>query len=111
VEYCPNCGSILVPTNTGNKVVLKCPRCSYIKEVGEEERRKYIVKESIKHDPKERTVVMENEIKTLPKVKALCPKCGNNEAYYWEIQTRSADEPATRFFKCVKCGYTWREYE
>jgi DNA-directed RNA polymerase, subunit M/Transcription elongation factor TFIIS len=40
-----------------------------------------------------------------------CPKCGNHEAYYWMIQTRAADEPPTRFYKCVKCGHTWREYE
>ncbi|RLG10996.1 MAG: transcription factor S, partial [Thaumarchaeota archaeon] len=41
----------------------------------------------------------------------ICPKCGNREAYYWAVQTRSADEPMTRFFRCTKCGYTWREYD
>ncbi|MBI2112883.1 transcription factor S, partial [Candidatus Woesearchaeota archaeon] len=25
-------------------------------------------------------------------------------------QTRGADEPETRFFRCTKCNYTWREY-
>ena len=111
MEYCPHCGSMLMPTNLGGKVVLRCPRCGYKKEVGERERRKYVVREEILHNPHEKTVVMEEEVRTLPKVKALCPKCGHNEAYYWELQTRSADEPATRFFKCVKCGHTWREYE
>ena len=36
-------------------------------------------------------------------------KCGGKEAYYWLIQTRSADEPPTQFFKCVKCKHTWRD--
>ncbi|MCD6114052.1 MAG: transcription factor S, partial [Thermoprotei archaeon] len=40
-----------------------------------------------------------------------CPKCGNREAYVWMMQTRAADEPPTRFYRCTKCGYTWREYE
>jgi DNA-directed RNA polymerase subunit M len=31
-------------------------------------------------------------------------------AYFWTQQTRGADEPETRFFKCTKCSHTWREY-
>jgi DNA-directed RNA polymerase subunit M len=27
------------------------------------------------------------------------------------VQTRRADESATQFFRCTKCGHTWREYE
>ena len=40
-----------------------------------------------------------------------CPKCGHDEAYYKIIQTRRADEPPTRIYKCTKCGHVWREYE
>jgi DNA-directed RNA polymerase III subunit RPC11 len=40
---------------------------------------------------------------------ATCEKCGYHQAYFNEIQIRSADEPATLFFKCVKCGNQWRE--
>ena len=45
-----------------------------------------------------------------PKIKIECSKCKNKVAYYWTQQTRGADEPETRFFKCTKCNYTWREY-
>jgi len=45
-----------------------------------------------------------------PKIRIKCEKCGYNIAYYWTQQTRGADEPETRFFKCVKCNHTWREY-
>lgn len=38
-----------------------------------------------------------------------CTKCENNKAQYHEMQTRSADEPATIFYKCTKCGYTWKQ--
>ena len=38
-----------------------------------------------------------------------CPKCGHTAAYFMEVQTRSADEPATLFFRCEKCKHNWRE--
>ena len=38
----------------------------------------------------------------------LCEKCGNRGAFYREMQTRSADEPMTQFFKCKKCGSVWK---
>ena len=40
---------------------------------------------------------------------ARCPGCGGNEAFYHEVQTRSADEPATLFLRCVACAHQWRE--
>lgn len=53
--------------------------------------------------------VMEN-FELNPKIRVNCDKCGHTVAYYWTQQTRGADEPETRFFRCVKCRYTWREY-
>ena len=38
-----------------------------------------------------------------------CPACSHGVAYFYEVQTRSADEPATLFFRCVECGHQWRE--
>jgi hypothetical protein len=42
---------------------------------------------------------------------AECPKCSHKRAYFMQIQTRSADEPMTTFYKCcnVKCNNQWRE--
>ena len=42
-------------------------------------------------------------------VAANCGKCGNDHAYYQQLQIRSADEPMTTFFKCTACGMRWRE--
>ena len=38
-----------------------------------------------------------------------CEKCGCKTAYYREMQTRSADEPMTLFYKCKGCGDLWRQ--
>jgi DNA-directed RNA polymerase subunit M len=55
--------------------------------------------------------VIEDNTPDLPDMKKECKKCHNDRAYYWLIQTRSADEPPTQFFKCTKCKHTWREYK
>jgi len=63
-------------------------------------------------EPKKEIVVMEKDegLAELPKTKVMCPNCENMEAYWWMQQTRSADEPPTMFYKCTKCGYSWRSY-
>lgn len=43
------------------------------------------------------------------KADVTCPRCGNGQAYFMEVQTRSADEPATLFFRCTSCKVQWRE--
>lgn len=42
---------------------------------------------------------------------ANCPSCSNAEAYFYEMQTRSADEPATVFYRCSRknCNKVWTE--
>lgn len=38
-----------------------------------------------------------------------CRKCGSRSCSYYEIQTRSADEPMTQFINCLNCGNRWRQ--
>ena len=37
-----------------------------------------------------------------------CNRCGKRETTFYELQTRSADEPMTKFINCVNCGKRWR---
>ena len=34
-----------------------------------------------------------------------CKKCKKNKCQVTQRQTRSADEPATTFVKCIECDY------
>ena len=60
---------------------------------------------------KDKQVRLEN--KYFPKIEAstdnfTCGKCKSNKCTYYQLQTRSADEPMTTFVTCLNCGSRWK---
>jgi transcription factor S len=104
MQFCPKCKAILMPKRDGIKKLVVCS-CGYkSSDFGDVN-----VSEQVKNKGKDVEVVdRDNEVD--PITKAECPKCHNDEAYFWEIQTRAADEPPTKFMKCTKCKHIWRDY-
>jgi DNA-directed RNA polymerase subunit M/transcription elongation factor TFIIS len=37
-----------------------------------------------------------------------CNKCKSQKTTYYQLQTRSADEPMTTFVTCMNCGKKWK---
>lgn len=37
-----------------------------------------------------------------------CYKCNGKQCTYYQLQTRSADEPMTTFVTCINCGNKWK---
>ena len=106
MQFCPKCSLALIPTKKEKIVVLACPKC------GEETKHSDPMVQKF-GKAKESVVVIgkgENGIQTLPTMKVNCQKCGHGKAFYWMVQTRGGDEASTQFFRCAKCGVTWREY-
>ena len=103
MKFCPKCEVKLKKGPSG----LECSKCGYIE--GEKPTKK---KKIITEEPDFSLLAFEgNEGEdTNPTVKIDCEKCGHGEAVAWMFQTRSADEPTTRFYRCQKCKYTWRDY-
>lgn len=108
-QFCPKCKSILQPKkDEKGKVCMTCS-CGYTDNKPAPSSIKEEKKKS--ETPETNFDVADEDIETLPKTKVECEKCGNDECYYWLIQTRAGDESETRFLKCTKCKHTWREYD
>ncbi len=101
MKFCPKCGTLLVQ----KRKRFSCNKCGYV----EKEKVKLITSE--KFIRKEGAgVLREKESIVMPTIAVDCPKCGNEEAYFYTAQTRAGDEAETQFFHCTKCHYKWRKY-
>ncbi len=111
VEFCPDCSNLLRKQVLDGEMYLVC-RCGYQAPYeNNEENEKMVIEKKKKALEKNLIIVSEEDkISTNPIVTRICPKCKHSEAEAWQEQTRSADEPSTSFFRCVKCKFTWREY-
>jgi DNA-directed RNA polymerase subunit M len=103
MQFCPKCKAILIPKLVNKKRVIAC-NCGYVDR--KSEAGPLVEKVELKDD----ITVITDTTEVLPTAKARCPECNHGEAYFWLQQTRAGDEPETRFFKCVKCAHTWRDY-
>ncbi len=104
MKFCPKCEVKLKKSVSG----LQCSKCGYTENQKAKQTKK-VVDEQTPNE--EFNVFEENEgDESLPTIKIECEKCGNGEAVWWMLQTRSADEPTTQFYRCIKCRHTWRNY-
>jgi DNA-directed RNA polymerase subunit M len=114
MDFCDDCGSMLQPKAIEGKRGLFCSTCNkMVKFVEKSEKEKYNIVGK-KHEAElDHLVVLDEEtIRTRPTQPLRCSNCEKvTEVEYWELQTRSADESATRFFRCTVCKQTWREYD
>jgi DNA-directed RNA polymerase subunit M len=114
VEFCPDCDSMLKKKKEGGDFVFKCDNCGFSKPYdkqakakNEELLKKKIEKKKLMYitQVREEGEKIENPITSVE-----CPECKHTKAEYFQLQTRSADEPATTFYCCLQCGHKWRDY-
>ena len=97
---------------TKGVIMLVCRKCGKKEKLGKGEQIGFTTKGSTKLRKKSSIPVIDSE-KQLSKLSTIaveCPKCKNVGAIWWMVQTRGVDEPPTRFYKCIKCSHTWREF-
>lgn len=108
MKFCPKCKSMMLPKNKDGKKILDCTGCDYEEALGSNN---VSMKETVTKEKKIEVFDQSKENENLPTTnEEKCPKCENQEAYYWIIQTRAGDESPTKFMRCTKCGHTWRDY-
>ncbi|RVD91436.1 DNA-directed RNA polymerase subunit M [Tubulinosema ratisbonensis] len=104
MHFCPDCDNMLVMEKIDLTYSYCCNTCSYKKELV------IALKHTVEYQPREEDKIWyeEDENKNLDYCEKLC-ECGETRVSFFQMQTRSADEPMTIFYKCVKCKNTWRE--
>lgn len=111
MEFCEECGGMLVSEKKNGETVMKCRNCGHVQDVEGGELK---VTEEKEEDPMDRLNVSseDDQSATRPTTTKECPKCGEEtEHEWWMEQTRSSDEPPTRFYECRECGNVHKEYD
>ncbi|KAI5169995.1 DNA-directed RNA polymerase III subunit RPC11 [Pancytospora epiphaga] len=104
MHFCPICGYLLY-TEQQQRMQLSCSACPYIYTLTTA----VTCSQTLKVKTLEKVMDAEDWSKHGNKCAINCPKCSNVEAFFMELQTRSADEPMTIFYMCTKCKYDWKE--
>ncbi len=110
MKFCPKCEAKL--KKIGSE--LQCAKCGYVDsqtvELQTTEPEKTEDKPTAEPGTPFNVFEGDEGEEAHPTIKIDCEKCGNDEAVWWMLQTRSADEPTTQFYRCTKCKHTWRNY-
>ncbi|KAJ1293923.1 hypothetical protein BS78_01G106900 [Paspalum vaginatum] len=116
--FCSVCGTLLTFDSIR---YASCPLCGFkrrAKELEGKETRYTITAEDIRRELKIQpfvilgsTPVKETVARKNPVMHKPCPRCDKEEAEYYQLQTRSADEAATTYYECtnIECGHKWSE--
>ncbi|XP_065844239.1 DNA-directed RNA polymerase III subunit RPC10-like [Oscarella lobularis] len=104
--YCPLCGNILVVEDGQESFQFACSTCPYVHNMSKLSSRTYPKMKEV-DDVLGGKAAWENVDST----EEPCPKCHHPRAYFMQMQTRSADEPMTTFYKCcnAECSHRWKE--
>ncbi|HKZ42726.1 MAG TPA: transcription factor S [Candidatus Hodarchaeales archaeon] len=106
VQFCPKCKNMLIPVKLADgTIVLKCRKDDFT-EGGKEIK----LTQKINASEKQAAIVIDDPTRDAS-IEAECPHCRQvSKVAQWQVQTRSADEASTTFYRCSSCGQTWRDY-
>ena len=111
MRFCPKCETRMKPRI--EQGIVLCPKCGFTADKEEQESvpKKKIssVQESISSSSL-KVMDTDKSPDALPTTTVECPKCGNNTAFWWMLQTRSADEANTKFYRSPNGVPTGRNY-
>jgi DNA-directed RNA polymerase subunit M len=113
---CPKCKSMMI--KTGSRYRCQSKGCGHeaqecdlnVVEMNHKETTNKVYESKVAAENKGMMILDNKAAPTLPVDKVECPKCHHNEAYWVLRQTRAADEPETKIYRCTKCEHSWREY-
>ncbi|XP_076457283.1 DNA-directed RNA polymerase III subunit RPC10-like [Babylonia areolata] len=105
--YCPVCSGVLGTEEGPYSLRFACKTCPYVRNIT----KKLTARRYPKLKEVDDVLGGAEAWKNVDNTDATCPKCQHDRAYFMQIQTRSADEPMTTFYKCcnMKCSHRWKD--
>jgi DNA-directed RNA polymerase III subunit RPC11 len=105
MHFCPLCGNLLLIEEAASGMRFCCPTCPYHHDINQR------YSKVIKTQRKEVDDVLggADAWENVDRTSARCPHCNNDQAFFMQIQIRSADEPSTTFYRCVRCHKQWND--
>ncbi|CDJ41037.1 DNA-directed RNA polymerase III subunit, putative [Eimeria tenella] len=101
--FCPTCHNMLLLRRDA-EMEFYCRTCPYIYAIKKKVARKIILSPKKVDEP-----IGDDLQETGARIPAVCPSCSHHEAFFYQIQIRSSDEPMTTFYACTQCRFRWRE--
>ncbi|CRG85864.1 DNA-directed RNA polymerase III subunit C11 [Talaromyces islandicus] len=106
--FCPNCSNALTISRAeGGLNRFECRACPYQYAIDIS----YYEQRTLKQKEVEPVFGGKKSHENADRMAAQCPSetCNGEQAYFFQLQIRSADEPMTTFLECTTCKKTWRE--
>ncbi|WP_254543417.1 transcription factor S [Halomarina pelagica] len=103
MKFCDECGSMM----HSDGETWECRSCGHTEARDRAQEAKMTTTQG--QEKSEIVDVSDAEDRGLPTTTVVCPNCGNDTAYWYMQQIRSADESETRFLVCTECEHKWRE--
>ncbi|RYG95490.1 hypothetical protein EON65_55895, partial [archaeon] len=95
MHFCPQCGNLLLLEEGMQGMRFCCPTCPYLHDLDTQHTSHAKIKKKQVDDVLGGEDAWENVDRTF----ARCPSCNHDQAYFMQIQIRSADEPSTTFYR------------
>lgn len=107
MQFCPTCGNLLLVEQSATFRFF-CQTCPYVHNINSAISRKVPLQRKEVDDVLGGQEAWKNAEQTST---ALCPKCSGTKAFFFSLQTRSADEPMTIMYRCSNhdCAHRWNE--
>ncbi|OQR80238.1 DNA-directed RNA polymerase III subunit RPC10-like [Tropilaelaps mercedesae] len=105
--FCPRCANMLSAEEGSTSYKFMCSTCPYVHHI-----RQKIFKQTFPRlKPIDDILGSIAAWANVDSTEEACPKCEHPRAFFRQMQTRSADEPMTTFYKCcnMKCNHQWKE--
>ncbi|PVU88281.1 hypothetical protein BB561_005941 [Smittium simulii] len=109
-KFCPECSNLLYPRDQRDTMQLfyACRNCEYQEKADNN----CLYRHEVAYIPSEQTMVITDlsSDPTLPRTNIVpCPKCGHEEAVFFQSQSRHPDTRMTLYYVCCNktCQYRW----